>query len=489
MKYFYSKDVSERNKFAEERIEYYEQISIKLLEETKAKIIFTNFVAINDNVFGNFSTKINSSFHFQLTKLNFDLMKLSQTIKNLYINDLNSISAFYGYKEVVDSKFYINSDMSIGLDFLPKLAKNTFDIIQSLDGKFKKCLILDLDNTLWGGIIGDDGVEGIQLGDLGVGKAFTEFQLWIKELKQRGIILAICSKNDERLAKEPFEKHPDMILKLEDISVFVANWETKVDNIRHIQSILNIGFDSMVFLDDNAFERNIVSENIPGITVPEIPEDPAEYLTYLRDLNLFETASFTEEDKNRTELYQEEAKRTLFQKSFESEGEYLEHLQMIAKVEGFNKYNIPRVSQLTMRSNQYNLRTTRYTEAEMEELSQSKEYSCFAFSLKDKFGDHGLICVVILKMAEENSVFIDTWLMSCRVLKRGMEKFVLLQLINHLKNLNKKKLIGEYIPTQKNGIVKDHYQDLGFRNTGNYWEFEIFTDSTIETYITKSTEI
>jgi FkbH-like protein len=241
---------------------------------------------------------------------------LSQNTNNLFINDIVSLQIQFGSSFIIDNKFYINSDITFSLDFLPHVAKSTLDIIKSIEGKINKCLILDLDNTIWGGIIGDDGVEGIQIGHLGIGKAFTELQQWFKQLKERGIILAICSKNTEAIAKEPFINHPEMILKLEDIAVFIANWETKVDNIKYIQSILNIGFDSIVFIDDNPFERNFVKENIPEINVPDLPEDPVDYLSFLRSLNLFETSGFTSEDTERTHLYQEEAKRQVFKKSF-----------------------------------------------------------------------------------------------------------------------------------------------------------------------------
>ena len=190
--------------------------------------------------------------------------------------------------------------MVLSIDALPLVGSRTLDILCAIKGDFKKCIILDLDNTTWGGVIGDDGMENIQVGSLGIGKAFTEFQYWVKKLKSRGIIVSVCSKNTESVALEPFEKHPEMVLQLDDISVFVANWENKADNIRHIQSILNIGFDSMVFIDDNPFERNIVRENLPEVTVPEMPEDPAEYLEYLYKLNLFETVSHSKLDKDRT---------------------------------------------------------------------------------------------------------------------------------------------------------------------------------------------
>ena len=264
-----------------------------------------------------------------------------------------------------------------------------------------------------------------------------------------------------------------MVLRLEDIAVFIANWENKADNIRQIQSILNIGFDSMVFLDDNPFERNIVRENIPEITVPEMPDDPADYLEYLYTLNLFETVSFSGQDAERTKQYQVEAKRTVTQKSFTSEDEFLKSLNMLSLVEPFNKFNTPRVAQLSQRSNQFNLRTIRYTEADIELMSTSKDYFTFTFNLADKFGDNGLICVIILKKEDDSTLFIDTWFMSCRVLKRGMENFVLNTIAVFAKENKYAYLTGEYIPTAKNEMVKDHYQHLGFEKRNNYWALQV----------------
>ncbi|MEO7462576.1 MAG: HAD-IIIC family phosphatase, partial [Ferruginibacter sp.] len=241
---FYKADVGARENFAETTIQQVKQVAGLINSRIKTNIIYINFAEINDAVFGNFANKISGSFLYQLRLLNVKLMQLAQEEKNLNICDLASLQASYGNGMLYDEKIYIATDNFLSLDFLPLLAKQVTDIILSYAGRFKKCVILDLDNTTWGGIIGDDGMEGIQIGDLGIGKAFTKFQQWIYQLKQRGIILAVCSKNTESIAKEPFEKHPEMQLKLEDIAVFVANWNNKVDNIRHIQSILNIGFDS-----------------------------------------------------------------------------------------------------------------------------------------------------------------------------------------------------------------------------------------------------
>ncbi len=427
------------------------------------KIIYFNYPEIGDTVFGSYANKVDSSFTFQVRKLNYELMRLSQQYQNLFICDLAELQNKFGRDKMFAPNTYANTEMVLRMDVLPYVASRVMDIVCAVKGQFKKCLILDLDNTVWGGVIGDDGLEGIQLGHgLGIGKMFTEFQMWIKKLKQRGIIICVASKNNEGTAKEPFENHPDMVLKLNDIAVFQANWETKVDNIRTIQSILNIGFDSMVFLDDNPFERNIVRENIKGITVPELPEYPEDYLEYLYSLNLFETASYSNLDKDRTKQYQVEAQRVSLSKTFTNEADFLKSLNMVSVVSGFTKFNTPRVAQLSQRSNQFNLRTVRYTDADIEALANDPNVIDLSFTLEDKFGDNGLIAVVIMKPLDKESLFVDTWFMSCRVLKRGMENFTLNMMVEKAKAAGYKKIIGEYLPTPKNKMVENHYTDLGF---------------------------
>ena len=427
------------------------------------KIIYFDYPEIEDTVFGSYATKVTSSLTYQVRKLNMGLMDLSQQYANLFICDIAGLQNKLGRDFMFAPNVYVSTEMVLSIDALPYVASRVMDIICAIKGQFKKCLILDLDNTVWGGVIGDDGLEGIQLGHgLGIGKAFTEFQMWVKKLKQRGIIICVASKNNEETAKEPFEKHPDMVLKLEDIAVFQANWETKVDNIRTIQSILNIGFDSMVFLDDNPFERNMVRENIPGITVPELPVDPGDYLEYLYSLNLFETASYSNADKDRTKQYQVEAKRVCLQKTFNNEADFLKSLDMVSVVSGFTKFNTPRVAQLSQRSNQFNLRTIRYTEADIEALAQDSKVIDLSFTLEDKFGDNGLIAVIIMKPQDAETLFVDTWFMSCRVLKRGMENFTLNTMVERAKAAGYKRIIGEYLPTPKNKMVEQHYPNLGF---------------------------
>jgi FkbH-like protein len=466
---------------AEERLDFVRTICAS----SRAKIIYLNYPEIDDTVFGSYANKVSLSFSWQVRKFNFGLMELAQNTPSLFICDLAGLQNKYGRDWLFDASIYTSTEMILSIDSLPYVSARILDIICALRGKFKKCLILDLDNTVWGGVVGDDGLEGIQLGHgLGIGKAFTEFQMWVKKLKDRGIILCICSKNDEDKAKEPFEKHPDMVLRLNDIAVFMANWETKVDNIRAIQQILNIGFDSMVFLDDNPFERNIVREHIPDITVPELPDDPAEYLEFLYSLNLFETASYSATDKDRTKQYQVEAQRVGYAKTFHDEADFLRSLNMVSTVEGFTKFNTPRVAQLSQRSNQFNLRTVRYTEADIEAFSNDPAVIPVTFTLEDKFGDNGLICVIIMKRMDAESLFIDTWFMSCRVLKRGMEHFTLNTLVAKAREKGYKRIVGEYLPTLKNGMVKDHYDRLDFTPLGDgRYELELATYQEKECYI------
>lgn len=474
-----------RYTFAEDMFAKIQNYWAMIGEHSKCRILQFSFPEVNDSIFGSYANKTKASFIYQQRKLNLLLMDGVQANKNVYIADLCDIQNRFGRERFFDEKYYYSAKMPLSLEILPYAAKSVVDIIDALRGKFKKCVVLDLDNTLWGGVIGDDGMSGIQIGELGAGHAFSDFQMWLKELKNRGIILAVCSKNNEDTAKEPFEKHPEMVLRLSDISMFVANWDDKASNIQYIQQTLNLGMDSFVFLDDNPFERNMVRSIIPNITVPELPEDPAMYLTYLKGLNLFETASYSEEDRDRTAQYQAEIGRVNLQKSFASIDDYLIGLEMIAEAKPFDEFHYPRISQLTQRSNQFNLRTVRYTEGEIAEIAKSDRYITIYYTLKDKFGDHGLISVVILEKQEDGkTLFVNTWLMSCRVLKRGMEEFIVNRMIETAKNNGFDTVVGEYIKTPKNSMVEKIYEKMGFTSVGdNKYKADVNTFNYNKTYI------
>ena len=431
-----------------------------------ARMIQFNFPAWDDRIFGDFGAKTPDSFAYQLRKLNFLLAESCSTHKNVFLLDIDGLQSRLGEAAVRDAKMYCIAKMPFRTDFLPYIAKQITDTVLAASGSFKKCVVLDLDNTLWGGVIGDDGMDGIQIGELGLGHAFSAFQMWLKELKNRGIILCVCSKNNEDTAKEPFQKHPEMVLRLDDISVFVANWEDKAGNIRFIQRTLNIGMDSFVFLDDNPFERQAVRSLIAEITVPELPENPEEYVDYLRSLNLFETASYSEEDRVRTQQYQAEARRVSLQSQCADYDAYLESLEMVAEAKPFDSFHFPRIAQLTQRSNQFNLRTVRYTEQEIAAIAASENHVTLYFTLRDKFGDHGLISAVIMEKREDR-LFVDTWLMSCRVLKRGMEEFIVNKMIEAAANAGFATVEGEYLKTAKNAMVANIYEKMGFTTLGD----------------------
>lgn len=443
--------------FVMERLERYWKLAN---EHYNTKILQFNFVLEDDRIFGNFGNKTEDSFIFQIRKLNYLLMEKCIHYKNVFIIDIDYLQQTYGKCNIKDYKMYYIAKIPLSIKILPDVAKQVVDVIKALRGKIKKCIILDLDNTLWGGVIGDDGLENIQIGELGIGHAFSEFQMWLKELRKRGIILAVCSKNEEEVAKEPFIKHPEMILRLDDISMFVANWEDKASNIQLIQRTLNIGMDSIVFFDDNPFERNLVRSIIPDICVPDLPDDPSQYLEYIKSLNLFETASYSEADKDRTRQYQEEIGRANSQRQFSSYSEYLESLEMVAEAKPFDKFHFSRIAQLTQRSNQFNLRTVRYAEQEVAQIADSNEHLTLYFTLRDKFGDYGLISVVVMDK-QQNTLFISEWLMSCRVLKRGMEEFIIDEIIKTAERNGYAKVTAEYIRTAKNNMVSDLYDRMG----------------------------
>ncbi len=482
--FFCTTPVSQRPDFAEMIMERIRGYWVRIQQTIRTHILQFTFVVADDAVFGSYALKTPISFPFQLQKLNFLLMQASVEAGDVTLIDLNGIQSVVGRSTFHDERLYYIAKMPIAAEMLPRVAKNVVDAVSARCGRFKKCVVLDLDGTLWGGVIGDDGLDGIQVGELGLGHAFSDFQLWLKELRERGIILAVCSKNNEDIAKEPFECHPEMVLRLEDISVFVANWEDKATNICHIQQKLNIGMDSMVFLDDNPFERELVSSLIPNITVPQLPEDPALYLHFLRELNLFETASYSNEDRGRTEQYRAEAGRVELQQQLGSFDEYLQGLDMKAFAAPFDAFHTPRIAQLTQRSNQFNLRTIRYTDAEIEAVATDEQHITRYFTLHDRFGEHGLVSVVILDKQIEDTLFISEWLMSCRVLKRGMEEFIINAIMEVARQEGLLKVVGEYIPTAKNAMVAQIYKKLGFVDVGDgRFEANVATFETNTTYI------
>jgi FkbH-like protein len=330
-------------------------------------------------------------------------------------------------------------------------------------GRSFKCLVMDLDNTLWGGVIGDDGLEGIALGQGSpLGEAYTAFQDYARELSRRGVILVVCSKNDEANALEPFEKHPDMVLKRGDIASFVANWQNKADNLRAIAQELNIGLDALCFIDDNPFERNLVRQELPMVAVPEVSDDPTGYPVALADGGYFEGLAVTEEDRERTSQYQGNKARDALKAAVTDLPSYLRGLKMQLMWKHFDKVGLQRIVQLINKSNQFNLTTRRYTDEDVVAVMADPDAFGLQLRLTDRFGDNGIIAIIIGRLRPDKDLYIDTWLMSCRVLGRQVEPTTLNLIAQGAMQLGAKRLVGEYIPTKKNGMVKDHYARLGF---------------------------
>jgi FkbH-like protein len=334
-------------------------------------------------------------------------------------------------------------------------------------GRSYKALVLDLDNTIWGGVVGDDGVEGLVLGQgSALGEAFVDFQYHARELSRRGVILAACSKNDEPNALEPFDRHPEMVLKRSDLAAFVANWSDKPTNLRAIADELNIGLDALVFIDDNPFERELVRRELPMVAVPEISEDPASYAQTIADAGYFEAIALTDEDRTRSAQYQGNRRRAELKASATDLQTYLRSLEMRLLWRRFDRVGLGRTVQLINKTNQFNLTTKRYSEADVLGVVDDPQAFGVQLRLIDRFGDNGIIAIVIGRMQDGGDLLIDTWLMSCRVLGRQVEPTTLNLIAALAKSLGARRLIGQYIPTAKNGMVRDHYAKLGFCAVG-----------------------
>jgi FkbH-like protein len=352
-------------------------------------------------------------------------------------------------------------------------------LLAARQGRSFKCLVLDLDNTLWGGVIGDDGLEGIVLGQgSAAGEAFVDFQGYARDLSKRGIILAVCSKNDEANALEPFDKHPDMVLRRGDIACFAASWRDKPTAIRGIAEQLSIGIDALVFADDNPFERDLVRRELPMVAVPELPEDPALYANALADAGYFEAVHLTEEDLQRSGQYQANLQREQIRASATDVEGYLRSLDMELRWGRFDRVGQQRIVQLINKTNQFNLTTRRYIDAEVAEVIADPAVLSLQLRLLDRFGDNGIIALVIGRFVPfDDAIEIDTWLMSCRVLGRLVEEATLNLIAAEATRLGAKTLIGRYIPTTKNGMVKDHYEKLGFaafdREGDTLWRLDL----------------
>lgn len=455
----------------------FEQMWNRIFEVYRCPVIQNNFEFPGYRLMGNMEA---SDYHGRInfiTRLNQKFYEYAQNHKNFYINDINYISACYGLDRWLDDFYWHMYKYAMAVPAIPELAFNIARIIKSIYGKNKKALVLDLDNTLWGGVVGDDGVENLALGqEVPMGQVYTEFQEYIKAHKELGVLLNVDSKNEYENAIAGLN-HPDGVLKPDDFIVIKANWENKDKNIVDMANELNIMPDSMVFVDDNPAERTIVETSVPGVAVPPM-ESPEKYIRMLDRSGFFEVTSLSADDAKRNEMYKENVKRAQLMSSYDNYEDYLKSLEMKGTIKAFEPVYMARIAQLTNKSNQFNLTTKRLSQADIEAMAADSSYITLYGKLEDKFGDNGVVSVVIGRI-EGNVLHIELWLMSCRVLKRDMEYAMMDTLVARALERNITTIKGYYYPTAKNGMVKNFYAQMGFEKTredqdeNTVWTYDI----------------
>lgn len=414
-----------------------------------------------ESLFGSFDAAASGCLRTMIDAFNAGLAASLADSPDLLF-DVAQLADTVGLAEWFNPKLWHMAKIPFANQFVPLYAEHLCRIIAAMRGKSRRCLILDLDNTLWGGVIGDDGLEGIVIGQgNATGEAYLEVQRAARALRARGVVLAVSSKNTDDVARKPFREHPDMLLREEHIAVFQANWSDKATNISSIASELSLGLDSMVFLDDNPVERALIRQTLPQVAVPELPDDPSLFARTLLAAGYFESINFSSEDRHRADFYQENARRATLKDQTCDLNAYLLSLEMQMQIQPFDQTGRARITQLIAKSNQFNLTTRRYSESEVAKIEQDAECLAVQVRLRDCFGDNGMICVVICRQ-QGTDWEIDTWLMSCRVLGRKVERAVLQVLCEQAVIRGIHRLIGVYHPTERNDLVKDHYANLGF---------------------------
>lgn len=460
-----------------------------------AQVIQQTFVAADPPLFGSYDGLVPASPLAFTEQLN-EAVRSAARQEGVLLLDLAWLARTWPEDAVFDPVRWHQAKQLIAPHFAPEYGEWVARIIAAALGLSRRCLVLDLDNTIWGGVVGEDGIDGLRLGQGDpLGEAFLDFQRYIAALGSRGVVLAVCSKNDPAVAESAFTQHPEMVLRRSDIACFVANWDDKAGNLRRIAGELNLGLDSFVFVDDNPAERLIVRRELPMVAVPELPEDVAFYGRRLADAGYFEAASLTSDDLARSRSYQAAAERQAILSRATDMAGYLKNLSMTLIASEIRPVDFPRAVQLINKSNQFNLTTRRYTDAELQDLLADPAMVGMCFRLKDRFGDNGLISVILARPDDrwgKNALLIDTWLMSCRVLGRQVEAAALEAVAQEAARRGAQALIGEYRPTPRNGLVSKHYEKLGFAPAkapdqhaqgASFWRFDI-TAATPPHFIT-----
>jgi FkbH-like protein len=433
---------------------------------TGRPVILQTLAGDPDAISFNMDLGLPGSPRFLTDEFNRSLVQRARQDSRLVL-DVNALASLVGHSAWSAGRYWYAAKYPFATTMIPLYADNVMRIIAAQMGRSRRVLVLDLDNTLWGGIVGDDGIEGLALGSgSALGEAHSALQRMALSLKERGIILCVSSKNDEAIALDAFRNHPEMILKEDDIVAFRVNWEDKAANIKAIADAIDLGLDSFVFLDDNPAERKRVRDALPSVAVPELPEDPSEWLGVFQAAGYFEQSGFSKEDQQRAGFYKANALRAARLERIGDHDEYLRSLSMTLSIAPFDGAGRKRIAQLISKSNQFNVTTRRYSETEIEAMQSNSEVLTLQARLEDIFGDNGMISAVICR--QTGRIWeVDTWIMSCRVLGRRVEETILQYLVEQARVRGISEIIGRYIPTAKNGLVRDHFSKLGFVQTGS----------------------
>jgi FkbH-like protein len=433
-------------------------------EQAQAPCILQTLAPPPESIFGSFDRAVPGTVRNMTAEFNSLLVESVRNTPDVIL-DVAAIAETIGLANWYSAIQWNIAKFAFDARYLPLYADHVCRLIAALCGKSRRCLILDLDNTIWGGVIGDDGLEGIVIGQgNATGEAYLDLQRTALSLRDRGIVLAVSSKNNDDIARSAFIEHPEMLLRENHIAVFQANWNDKASNIAAIAEQLAFGLDAMVFVDDDPVERGLVREMLPEVAVPELPDDPSLYARTLTAAGYFEAIAFSEEDRKRAGFYEDNARRVTLAKQVGDIGSYFASLKMRIGFRPFDAVGRSRIVQLVNKSNQFNLTTRRYTEFDVERLERDSSVFTLQVRLADAFGDSGMIGVIICRPHVEASTWeIDTWLMSCRVLGRGVERMVLREILEQARARGVERLVGTYIPSGRNNMVREHYANIGFR--------------------------
>jgi len=469
----YSYTEKEKKDFIDSKLQEIFDIITFFVNNSNSKLIISNFNSPSYSSYGIASLNTNFGLKDMVLYINKKLKEFILNQNSMLIFDFDGFVSKFGEKNVFNYQNYFFGDIKIDLDYIPYFANELIPFVIAQLGISKKCIVLDLDNTLWGGTVGEDGFDGIKLGPQSPGNTFLEFQKYLKALKNRGIILAINSKNNFNDAIQVIKEHPYMILREEDFACMRINWNDKVSNMSEIAQELNIGIDSIVFFDDDPLNREFMRTALSDVYTVDLPKDSSEYVPILQELAEFSVFEITDEDSKRAQMYVQQRKRKEFETSTPNLDSLLRNLSLELIIKNSNSFTMPRISQLILKTNQFNLTTKRYTAEEITNFTNDDNMIVGCAQVKDKFGDHGITGVFIIKKLNSDEWFIDTFLLSCRIIGREIEQGILYYIINEAKKNGIKIIKSQYIPTEKNTPIENFLPSSGFKKNNDFWEFDL----------------